>query len=95
MAAFVIVDVDISDPVTYEEYKNSVKPSLDAYGASFLARGGKAVTLEGDWRPGRIVILRFEDLDTAKRWWASEEYAAPKALRQSASTARMIAVEGI
>ena len=61
----------------------------------FVARGGHAENLEGDWEPGRIVILEFESLERAREWWASEEYREPKAMRQSASTGKMIVVEGV
>ncbi len=95
MAAYVIVDITVEDPETYEVYKASVGPSLEKYGARFVARGGHAENLEGDWRPGRIVILEFDSLERAREWWASEEYREPKAMRQSASTGKMIVVEGV
>ena len=95
MAAYVIVDVEVLDPVAYQRYKEQVPATLAAYGGRFVARGGRAERLEGDWRPQRIVILEFESLERAKAWWGSTEYAGPKKLRQSASTADMIVVEGV
>lgn len=95
MSAYVIVEVNITDPATYEEYKRLVPPSIDKYGGRFIVRGGAAELLEGETAPARIVVLEFEDVARAKAWWASEEYAHPKALRQSASTARLIVVEGV
>lgn len=95
MAAYVIVDVEVLDPVAYQRYKEQVPATLAAYGGRFVARGGRAERLEGDWQPQRIVILEFESLERAKAWWGSTEYAGPKKLRQSASTADMIVVEGV
>ena len=95
MAAYVVVDVDVKDPVRYEEYRKQVLPTLQAYGGRFLARGGKVDVLEGSWAPKRLVIVEFPDAATAKKWWASAEYAHPKAVRQSASDTDMIVVEGV
>ena len=95
MAAYVIVDVEITDPVKYQEYVEVVPPTISGYGGRFLVRGGKAEKLEGDWEPKRVVILEFESMERAKQWWASHEYDAPKKLRQSASVANMIVVEGV
>jgi uncharacterized protein (DUF1330 family) len=95
MAAYVIVDVEVTDPEKYQEYIRMVPPSIEAYGGRFLVRGGRAENIEGDWQPRRIVVLQFDSFERAKEWWASEEYRAPKALRQSASVADMIVVEGI
>ena len=95
MPAYVIVDVQIEDPVVYEEYKSLTPASIAAYGGRFVVRGGAAETLEGDWRPGRLVVLEFDTLERAKEWWSSPEYARPKALRQKSATTRMIVVEGV
>jgi len=94
MAAYVLVEVEITDPVRYAEYVKSVPPSIARYGGRFVVRGGRAELLEGAGEPKRIVILEFASVARAKEWWNCEEYRAPKALRQSASTARIIVVEG-
>jgi len=95
MAAYVIVDVEIRDPVRYQEYVKVVPPTIAAFGGRFLVRGGRAETLEGDWAPKRVVVLEFETMERAKAWWSSMEYAGPKGMRRSASVANMIVVEGV
>lgn len=95
MSAYVIVDVDIHDQNLYEEYKKLTPAAIKAYNGKFVVRGGKAETLEGDWKPGRVVVLEFPDAATAKKWWDSAEYNPAKAIRQKASTTQMILVEGV
>ena len=95
MAAYIIVEVNVTDQALYDDYKKLVPPTLELYGGPFVVRGGETETLEGDWNPGRFVILQFESVERAKAWWASEEYRAPKQLRQRASSARMIVAEGV
>jgi uncharacterized protein (DUF1330 family) len=95
MPAYVIVEVDVSDPEQYTRYQAAVPASLEANGGRFLARGGETATLEGDWRPKRIVVLEFEDLEAAKRWYDSPEYLEARAAREGAATMRMIAVTGV
>ena len=94
MPAYIIVEVDIHDPEQYEDYKKLTPGSLQPFGGKFIVRGGQAENLEGDWQPKRIVVLEFPSVEKAKQWWASEEYAPAKALRQRTSTPRMIVVEG-
>lgn len=94
MKAYVIVDVNITDPVVYGDYKKLTPGSLIPYEGKFIVRGGAAETLEGSWSPGRIVVVEFPSLEKAKAWWSSPEYAPAKALRQSASATQMIVVEG-
>lgn len=94
MKAYIIADVKITDPVQYEEYKKLTPGSLKPFDGKFIVRGGATTTLEGDWQPGRIVMLEFPSLEKAKAWWSSETYAPAKAIRQAASETRMIVVEG-
>jgi uncharacterized protein (DUF1330 family) len=94
MKAFIIVDVMVTDPARYDEYKKLTPGSLQPFDGKFLVRGGATDTLEGDWKPGRIVILEFPSMEKAKAWWSSAGYAPAKAIRQSASKTRMIVVEG-
>lgn len=95
MKAYVIVDVKITDPDRYGEYKKLTPGSLLPFDGKFVVRGGEAETLEGTWKPGRIVVLEFPSMQKARAWWSSEGYAPAKALRQSASVTQMILVEGV
>ena len=94
MSAYVIVDVDIHNHTLYDEYKKLTPAAIKAYNGKFIVRGGKTETLEGDWKPGRVVVLEFPDMETAKKWWDSPEYNPAKVIRQRASTTRMILVDG-
>ena len=94
MAGYIIAEIEITDPETYEEYKKIAPASIDRFKGEYLARGGRTERLEGDWQPKRIVVLRFESFERAKEWWNSKEYRAPKLLRQSAALTRMIVVDG-
>jgi len=95
MPAYVVIDIEVNDPATYEDYKRLAPPAIAAYGGRYLARGGRTATLEGDWSPKRLVILEFDSVERAQAWWASPEYAEAKSLRQSCSSAKMVVVEGL
>jgi uncharacterized protein (DUF1330 family) len=95
MKGYIIVDVIIQDPVRYEEYKKLTPGSLAPFDGKFIVRGGATETLEGDWNPGRIVVLEFPSVEKAKAWWSSDGYAPAKALRQATSITQMIVVEGV
>ena len=95
MPAYVIVEIEVLNPEPYEEYKKMSPISIGRFGGRFIARGGKAELLEGENPPKRVVILEFPSYDRAKEWWASDEYAPAKALRQANSRGRMVLVEGV
>jgi uncharacterized protein (DUF1330 family) len=94
MSAYVIVNVDVKDPTAYEEYKAKVPALIRKYGGEYLVRGGKFVIAEGDWKPSRLVILRFPDITAAQTLYNDPEYQPLKALRQRASKTDIVLVEG-
>jgi uncharacterized protein (DUF1330 family) len=95
MTAYVIVDINVTDPIRYEDYKKLAAPTVEMYGGKYIARGGKTETLEGDWTPTRLVILQFEDIEQAKSWHDSIEYSEAKSLRQETAISKMVVIDGV
>ena len=95
MAAYIIVHVDVTDPDRYEIYKAMAPPSIREYGGRYLTRGGAIEVLEGDWTPKRLVILEFPDMERARAFWNSPEYADAKALRIATTTSHMVLLDGL
>lgn len=93
MAAYVIVDIDVTEPVEYEEYKKLAAPTVSAYGGRYVVRGGKVEALEGDWQTNRFVVLEFENGEQARKWWDSPEYRVAKEVRHRTARTKMILVE--
>ena len=94
MPAYVVTEIDVHDPVRYEDYKKISSASVQAFGGRFVVRGGKVETLEGNWSPKRFVVVEFPTVERAKEWWSSAEYAPGKKLRNETATSQMIVVEG-
>lgn len=95
MPAYIIVDVQINNAELYEEYKKLTPASIAAYQGKFIVRGGATEVLEGDWKPGRFVMLEFPNAELARQWWNSKEYAPAKNIRQNSSSTNMILAEGV
>jgi uncharacterized protein (DUF1330 family) len=96
MSAYLIVDIArVRDEETYGRYKEHVSPGLVAAGGHYLARGGAIQVLEGEWRPNRLIVVRFDSAAAARAWWASEEYAPLKKLRMASTDCNMVIVEGV
>jgi uncharacterized protein (DUF1330 family) len=94
MPAYVLVQIDIEDPVRYDECRRMAPPSIATYGGRYLVRGGACEILEGSWLPPRLVVLECASVERARAWWASPEYAPAKALRQSCARTEMLLIEG-
>ncbi len=95
MTAFLIADIEVTDPAGFEEYKKLANDTITAYGGKYVVRGGDFEVLEGDWSPRRIVILEFPSLPLLKAWYASPEYAPLKRIREMTANSRFVIVEGV
>ena len=94
MPAYIIADIQVTDPAGYDQYRPLAAASIALSGGRFVVRGGKVDLLEGAPEPERIVVIEFPDADTARRWYSSEEYQKALKIRQSASRGRVFLVEG-
>ena len=95
MVAYVLVDIEVTDQGTYDDYRRQVPPLVEKFDGKYLVRGGDPETLEGQWMPKRLVVLEFPDLAKAKEFYDSEEYRPLKALRMKATNSKMVLVEGV
>jgi uncharacterized protein (DUF1330 family) len=95
MTAYVISDIEVTDPAAFEEYKKLSPPSVAKYGGRFLARGGDMEILEGDWSPTRLAILEFPDVGAAKAWIDSAEYAPARQVRRGSARSGLVVVAGV
>lgn len=95
MSALIIVDIEVTDPVLYEEYKRLASASIAAHGGRYLVRGGASEVLDGEWTPRRMVVLLFDSVEQAKAWRASPDYAEAKKVREGCARLNMVVVEGV
>jgi uncharacterized protein (DUF1330 family) len=95
MPAYVIAEIDIHDPATYEEYRKRVPATIEKYGGRYLIRGGAVETREGGWRPKRLAVVEFPSMEKARAWYDSPEYTAARAIRERSASGKLIFAEGV
>jgi len=94
MAAYVIANVDVQDAATFEEYRKQVPATIAKHGGRYIVRGGRVERHEGRWHPTRLVVIEFPSMEQARRWYDSEDYRGPKALRMKCAVTDVVIVEG-
>jgi uncharacterized protein (DUF1330 family) len=94
MSAYVLAEIEITNPDGYKEYTQQVPSTIAKYGGRFLVRGGSVEILEGEWPQRRRVLIEFDSMEAAKKWWNSPEYEKPLALRRANSNGRLLLLEG-
>lgn len=95
MAAYVLVQVNVTKPEQYETYKPLAAAAVQQYGGKYIVRGGAASELEGSRPYPRIVVIEFPSAVQAKKWYASPEYQKAKWTREGAGEGVFTVIEGI
>ncbi len=96
MAAYLLAEASVTDPVAYETYKQLAQTAIAQYGGRYLVRGGASEVLEGGWsKPRRLVVVEFESVEQAKKFYDSPEYRAARAARKEAADMNMLVVQGV
>ncbi|TPI27497.1 DUF1330 domain-containing protein [Mesorhizobium sp. B3-2-1] len=95
MPAYVISDVTVRDEEALQTYRSRAAASIARYGGRYLVRGGQVQTLEGEWHPELLIVVEFPDIEQARRWYASAEYATALEVRDAALDRRLILVDGM
>ena len=94
-SAYIIANVEVTNPTQYEDYKKWSSAAMQAHGAEVCVRGGAIAPLEGGWSPERIVMLKFADMAAAQAFYDSPQYGKAREARAGAAVMRMIVVEGV
>ena len=94
MAAYVIGDIEVTDPAAFREYRNRVGATVEQYGGRFVVRGGRVDLKEGDWQPHHLLMLEFPTLEQAERWYNSSEHKPLIAIRENAARTQLLIAEG-
>ena len=95
MSAYVIAQIDITDPDLFKKYGEQVAAVVKRYGGRYIVRGGSMDNLEGALARTRLVVIEFDSQEAARRWYTSAEYAPLIELRQKASEGEVVIVEGL
>jgi uncharacterized protein (DUF1330 family) len=93
--AYLIFNVDVHDPDGYARYASDAPDTVARFGGRILARAGRMEVLEGDWVPGRLVVIEFPTYDDARGWWDREPEDELRAVRQATSTAQIVLTDGL
>ena len=94
MPAYLIANIDVTDPQGFEAYRARVPAVIAQYGGAYAVRGGAVTAVEGTSPFKRLVVLEFVTMDALRAFYHSPEYAPLIAMRQKASTGDVVLVEG-
>ena len=95
MAAYLVVDIEVTNPAQFEEYKKLAPAAIAEYGGRYLIRGGAYEVIEGNWKPQRLTVVEFDSMEKAKAFYNSPGYQTAIKARLGAANMKMLLVQGV
>lgn len=95
MSAYFISDASVKNADALETFRARAAASVSQYGGRYLVRASLIEPVEGTWKPEAIIVIEFSDLERARAWYQSPEYASALQVRDAAISRRLILVDGI
>lgn len=94
MSVYMIIQTkEITDYETYKDYVSKARPVIESFGGKYLVSTQDIKMISKNWNPLRIIIIKFPDMETLERCFASEEYNKIVHLRKNSVIGETIAVE--
>lgn len=93
MSGYVIANYTIHDLENFEKYPPAVGPTIAQYGGRFLVADREVNATEGSPQPV-IVVIEFESVEAARRWYDSPENTAIMTLRTSTTEGWLAIADG-
>ncbi len=93
MAAFFLADIEVLDEDLYQEYVRQAASVISAYGGKYVIRSSEVAPFSGDWRPDRILVVRFPDRAALDACFGSPDYQTIRHLREQSTRSRAVVIE--
>ena len=90
---YLVANIRVQDNEKFSAFSGMAGPIIKAYGGKILAKGPNAERHEGDLK-GNVMMIEFESLSIAKKFYLSDEYQAAKAIRDACSETDLMLIEG-
>ena len=90
MPAFCVGQIRVKNVEAWEDYRSRVGDTIRQYGGVLLFRGEQEHVFIGEIPQNKVVVLQFEDIDSAKRWHDSAEYQALVPIRDQAAHVTLV-----
>lgn len=93
MPAYFIAEIEVDKPELYAQYVDKAAEIIKRFGGRYVFRSESIHSVSGDWAPGRMIMIEFENREKIFECISSDEYARIAPLREDSVPSRAIIVE--
>ncbi|MFZ7128590.1 MAG: DUF1330 domain-containing protein [Desulfobacterales bacterium] len=91
---YMIFTEAIRDQAGYDGYVQKALPTILKSGGRPIIVHDRPEVVEGRWHGSRTVVLEFDSVDAARKWYRSDDYQAVIGERHASAEANAVIVGG-
>ena len=94
MKAYLVLDFTVNDLRRFMTYVAGIPAHIARHSGKYIVRGVEPTTIEGDWKPDRMVIIEFPERKNAEAFLGDPEIQDLFKLRKGTTTSKLVLVDG-
>ena len=94
MKAYLVLDLSVNDFGGFRKYIAEIPAFIAKHSGKYLVQGVQPTTVEGDWRPERMVIIEFPERAKAEAFLSDPEIQALFKVRHDTTTSKLVLADG-
>ena len=94
MKAYLVLDLTVNDIGRFRTYIAEIPAFIAKHSGKYLVQGVQPTTIEGDWKPDRMVIIEFPERENAEAFLSDREIQDLFKLRHDTTTSKLVLVDG-
>ena len=94
MKAYLVLDLTVNDYGGFKKYIAEIPAFIAKHSGKYIVQGVVPTTIEGDWKPERLVIIEFPERKSAEAFLGDLEIQALFKIRHATTTSKLVLVDG-
>ena len=94
MKGYLLGQITISDKSQYKKYDAKIGDVIKEFGGKYLVKGGLRMVKEGNPAFQRDVLVEFKDIETAQRFFSSQQFKEISKFRKAGSSGFLLLLNG-
>ena len=91
---YLLGQITISDKIHYKLYDSKIGNVIEKFGGRYLVKGGLRMVKEGNPSFQRDVLVEFKDIETAQRFFSSQQFKEISEFRKAGSSGFLLLLNG-
>ena len=94
MKAYLVLDLTVKDYGGFKKYIAEIPAFIAKHSGKYIVQGVVPTTIEGDWKPERLVIIEFPERKSAEAFLGDPKIQDLFEIRHATTMSKLVLADG-